>query len=164
MLLCVSCFFPLFQVVDMQKDLDLKNINIIQIPLDFYPFALPEFASRSPTPSRGPKISFHTSKLKVARASATKKGATFSLNFTRPSYSPSPTSQYLYTMENHAAILMQLENEAIQLKLHIASPHVGALRQRANKVLDTVSQLQELVHLLTKCQEQVKLMIQCGET
>lgn len=85
-------------------------------------------------------------------APLSRKGTSFALSF---GSSESAASQHLFKVENHSAILMQLENDAVQLKLYLASPNIGALRHKANGLLDTVSQLQELVHLVTKCQEQV---------
>ena len=141
----------------MQQETDLKKINIIKIPMDYYPFALPNLTTvpdQLPAPSH--KITFQTTSRMEMKSPRTRKGATFA----PPSSAirrerPSTPSQYLYKMENHRAILMQLENNAIQLKLHLASPHVGPLRHKANSLLDTMFQLQELLHLVTKCQEQV---------
>lgn len=127
------------------------KVNVIQLPLEFYPLAgLGPLNAESQT-----NIRTSTSgkrRLKSVDAPATKKGASFALNFMETSSSP---SQYLYTIDNHAAILMELENYAIQLKCHLDSPHMGIMRLKTNNLLDTISQLLELVHLLTQCQEKV---------
>ena len=131
--------------------MDLKKINIVQIPIDFYPFALPDLAA----PAAHQKIKFQTEGSPPTKKGP--KGTSFSLGFAEPPSSSveSSSRQNLFKLENHAAILMQLENDNIQLKQYLASPHVGALKHRVNSLLDTVSQLQELMHLIVKCQEQV---------
>jgi hypothetical protein len=151
-------------VVELLKEFDLRKINIIQMPLDFYRFALPDCAGGLATSH---KITFQTDPSTGAKViegeKVAKKGAKFSLSFSDPlSSSTVNTSsfqqqqqQHLLKLENHAAILMQLENDSIQLKQYLASPHIGNLRLKVNGLADTVSQLQELMHLVTKCQEQV---------
>lgn len=144
----------------MQQVIDNKKINIVPIPLEFYPFAFPDCASITghlAVPNQ--KITFQTDASKGSKVAEapppSKKGTSFALSFAKPPSSESAASQHLFKLENHSAILMQLENDGIQLKLYLASPHVGALRLKANALLDTVTQLQELMHLVTKCQEQV---------
>ena len=137
----------------MQQEVTSKKINIVQIPLEYYPFALPDLASVSgQIPPLIQKTVFQTPT--VSEPPATKKGTSFALGF-EPQH-PSSPSQHLYKMENHAAILMQLENDVIQLRVYLASPHIGLLRNKANSLLDTLSQLQILLCLVTKCQEQVR--------
>lgn len=147
-------------MAELQAELDWKKINIVQMPFEFYSFALPD-SSDALAPSQRITFQRDTSSkgAKVTEgAPPIKKGATFSLGFAEPpSSSEISSQQYLLKLENHLAILIQLESNAIQLKQYLASPYIGALRHRTNSLLDTVSQLQELVHLVTECQEQVLL-------
>lgn len=132
----------------MQKELESWKVNVIELPLEYYPFALPILSSSAIIQSQ--KITFQTSK------TAAKKGTSFSVGFVSPSESP---SRYLYKIENSSELLMRLENDAIQLKIHLASPHIGGLKHKGNNLLDMVSQLQELVQLLTECQKQVPTVL-----
>lgn len=133
----------------MQRELESFKINVIQIPLECYPFALP-----SPTPTHGQKISFQASSHGDPPA---RRGATFAVGLVSPSDHGS--SRYLYKIENSSEILMKLENDAIQLKIYLASPHISGLRQKVDMSLDTVSKLQELIHLLEDCQNQVLKLV-----
>ena len=125
------------------------KINVIQMPLEFYPLA--GLCPRSASSQTNARTSGKRG-VKSADDPVTKKGASFALNFMETSSSP---SQYLYTIDNQATILMELENCAIQLKFHLDSPHMGNMRLKTNTLLDTISQLLELIHLLIHCQEKV---------
>ena len=56
---------------------------------------------------------------------------------------------------------MKLENSAVQLKLLLTSPHIGALKLKADISLNTVSKLLEMVQLLLECQKQVCVCYCC---
>lgn len=139
----------------MQQDLESLKINIIQIPLECYPFALPGDTPTNAAQSQ--KISFPGGRGKdvITADPPARKGATFAVGLVSPTEG---SSRYLYKIENSSEILMKLENDAIQLKIYLASPHIGGLRQKVDVSLDTASKLRELVHLLMECQTQVLIL------
>lgn len=145
------------QVQEIQQELESLKISISQMALECYPFALP---TDTPTHAHAHKITFQSPSAAAKEVSISepappppqRKGATFAVGLASPSDS---SARYLYEVENGAEVLMRLESSGIQLEVHLASPHLGPLRQKAEALLDTVSKLRELVSLLLQCQEQV---------
>lgn len=138
------------QVIDLQQKLESRRINIIQVPLECYPFALADLSSGS---KKTVLDVIHSTK---ADAAPGKKGTSFAVDFANPMDSSTQYSvRALYTVGNCEELLMELENDAIQLKLFLASPHTGSLRHKVNDLLDVVSKLREVIQLLAECQEQV---------
>ena len=163
-------------MTEMQRDLDSWKINIVQIPLDYYPFALPPPASTSthqpgsfkkedPPPKRtsfavAPSEAFlpsHNRGRIATPDSQAKRGTSFAVGLVTGSEEGS--TRYLHKMENGGEIVMKLENDAIQLKILLASPHIGSQKQKGNTMLDTVCRLKELVSLLAECQNQVAITL-----
>ena len=69
---------------------------------------------------------------------------------------PSPTRvECLLFVSNIQNVLMELENDIINVKILLASPHLGSLRTKAETAMKTLLQLKELVGLLSECQDKV---------
>ncbi len=135
----------------MQQKLESQKINIIQVPLECYPFALANLSSGSMQEKRTILDVIHS-----VPAATGKKGTSFAVDFANPiDNSTQHSVRSLYTIGNSEQLLMELENDEIQLKLYQASPHMGGQRHKVSNLLDVVARLRELVQLLTECQEQV---------
>ena len=123
----------------MQLKLESSMVDIIQVPIDRYPFALP---NSSPDLAPAP--------LNVKKT--LDKVTSFAFNFHKTTDEP---IEHLYSMGNVSEISIQLENDIVQLKMYLTSPHMGGFRHQGNYLLDSLSHLEELILLLTECQEQV---------
>lgn len=143
-----------------------------QSPVDRYPFAI---ANPSPLPpqDRNP----HPKQVGISTATTTTtttvKGAkttkdisspsrrhseritSFTVGFQQPAISEAVV-EYLCFLDNAREILIQLENDIINVKILLASPHLGSLRARVESAMKTLMQLKELVGLLAHCQEKVR--------
>ena len=144
--------------MDLQQKLESQKINVIQVPLECYPFALADLSSGSGKKTVLEVI--HSSSGTKPPAATAKKGTSFAVDFASPVESSTDYSvRYLYTIGNIEELLMELENDEIQLKLYLASPHLGTLRHKLNSLLDVVSRLRELIRLLSECQEQWQYLL-----
>lgn len=124
---------PLPQVVGIQEMWENKTLSVVQTPLDQYSFALASedhFSARKPLD----------------------KMTTFAISFSQPSL---PTFDYLCTIDNGDEVQLLLEDNITQLKVVLSSPHLGSLRSRAETLLTTLRQLQELISLIGECQQKV---------
>ena len=159
----------------MQSRLDQEMLTISQSPVDRYPFAV---ACPSPPPpphhqdGADPR---HKQHLKVAGITTTTTTAgalktardvtspvkrhgeritSFAITFQPPTPSESVVECLLF-VENDGEVLISLENDIINVKILLASPHLGNLRGRVEALMKTLVQLRELMSLLAHCQDQV---------
>ena len=124
----------------VQKLWSNKTISVIQTPLDHYPFAIPITTHDHPATHKKPGD----------------KTTTFAISF-EPSHHETQAADYLYTVGNDSEILLELEDAVIQLKLLLGSPHLGSLKERAESLLVSLRQLQELFELIADCQSRVSI-------
>ena len=71
---------------------------------------------------------------------------------------PSPSAgrvECLLFIDNDQDVVMGLENDVINVKILLSSPHLGSLRTRAEALKKTLLQLKELMDLLSQCQDRV---------
>ena len=163
---CVS-----LQIDKMQNRLDQQTFTVSHSPVDRYPFAI---ASPSPLSSqdRDPRskqggLSTGTTTGALPGATKTVKDVTIparrhsermtslTVGFQQPSISKAAV-ECLYFLDNEGDILIQLENDIINVKILLSSPHLGSLRTRVESTMKTLMQLKELVGLLSHCQEKVR--------
>ena len=154
--------------------MDQETIAVSQSSVDRYPFAI---ASPSPPPpqDRDPRsklVGISTTTTTTASVTAggggksrkdvvtsparkhSERTTSFAVGFRRPSL-PEGAIECLLFVDNEEEILIQLENDVINVKILLASPHLGSLRARVESVMKTLVQLKELVALLSHCQDQV---------
>ena len=158
------------QIDKMQNRLEQHTLTVSQSPVDRYPFAI---ASQSPLPPqhRDPRskqvgISTGATTGTLARGTINAKDVTsparrhsermtsFTVGFQQPSISEAAV-ECLYFLDNEGEILIQLENDIINVKILLSSPHLGSLRARVELAMKTLMQLKELVGSLSHCQEKV---------
>lgn len=152
---------------ELQTCLEQKTISITQFPIDRYPFAAPIKPNESSEVM--PKRT-HTPQTKVA-SGTTIVGPRFSTQATAGPVTPAKTTSFavgfqravkgsttldcLFSIENDSKLCMWLENDVIQTKVLLSSPHLGSLKMRGELLLKTLSELQEIVTLLSQCQDKV---------
>ncbi len=124
-------------------------ISIIHVPVEYYSFAVPGSSSSDLNQNQKSVDNAEPKK-------GTDKSTSFALGFFKPADDVS--IQNLYSVGNSTEISLELENDAIQLKIFLASPHVGHLKTKGENLLDTLSRLRELFYLVIECQEQVFIM------
>ena len=66
-------------------------------------------------------------------------------------------SRKIHRVSNFLEVMINLEHHLTQLKMFLASPHLGSLRAKAESLLGSVLQLLEIVALLSDCQTKVGL-------
>ena len=113
------------------------KLSTRQIPAKQYPFAI----------SHGEPLA---SEMRKQRD----KSTTFSVGFAPPSGSHTPPD-YLFALSNEAELLLSVEDSIVQLKALLGSPHAARLKGRAEALLVALRQLEELLSLLSRCQNTV---------
>lgn len=165
-----ASYYVSLQIDKMQNRLEQQTFTVSQSSVDRYPFAI---ASPSPlqpqdrdTRSKQVGISIGTTASASAGGTKTAKDVTsparrhsermtsFTVGFQQPSISEAAV-ECLYFLDNEEEILIQLENDIINVKILLSSPHLGSLRARVESAMKTLLQLNELVGLLSHCQEKV---------
>lgn len=68
---------------------------------------------------------------------------------------------YLFTIESHCQLCAWLEDTLIQIKVILSSPHLGSLKVRGEQLLKTLTEVQEIVTLLSQCQNKVNTCQLC---
>ena len=141
----------------MQENLLLKSIKITQCAVERYPFAVRNFVTSTVDNKKGrvklpPTVEEKPHGGGVPGKKLGDKTTSFALGFQPASDS---LVEYLYSVDNDTEICVGLENDGIQLKMLLASPHLGSLKAKAESLMKTLVELQELVGLLSDCQNKV---------
>ena len=151
---------------ELQTCLEQKTISITQFPIDRYPFAAPVQPDES---SFKPEVTpRHTN---TPQAKKTSVGPRFNTQPTIGPATPAKTTSFavgfqravrgsttldcLFSIENDSNLCMWLENDVIQTKVLLSSPHLGSLKMRGELLLKTLGELQEIVTVLSQCQAKV---------
>ena len=142
-------------------------ISITQFPIERYPFALPGHSTTSTPrkPLTPPRKLSHvalavTAAVRQSTAKPTESGIpskpTFSVGF-HGLTKDSITQNCLFAIEQQNQLCMWLENDLIQTKVLLSSPHLGNLKIRGEQLLKTLTELQEIVMMLSQCQNKVSI-------
>ncbi len=70
----------------------------------------------------------------------------------------SATPDCLFTIEQ-TQLCLWLEDKLIQMKVLVSSPHLGNLKSRGEHLLKTLTELQEIVMMLSQCQDKVSVSV-----
>lgn len=127
----------------MADALEAYTLTVTPSLLDCCPFALP--MADVDTDS-------NPSKKTVAE-----KTTSFALDVIKTSSGDS--IQKLYRVMNLSEISIDLEHHMTQLKLLLVSSHLGTLKAKGEGLLDTISQLLEIVTMLSECQTKVAIVV-----
>ena len=117
------------------------KLSTLRIPAEQYAFATPT-STELPTGTTQRK--------------QREKATTFSVGFAPPS-SDHASPNYLLLVSNEAELTLSLEDSVIQLKGFLCSPHVAGIRGKAEALLVTLRQLEELHSLVIHCQATVSV-------
>ena len=124
------------------------------ILLQSYPFALPK-SNTNHDESTGKKIPEVLTDRIPYKKSGTDKLTSFALDLIKTSSDdPAPM---LYRVVNLSEIYINLEHHTTRLKMVVMSSHLGSLKAKGEDLLDTFSQLLEVVSMLTECQTKVTM-------
>lgn len=171
-----ECLLLCMQVNELQTSLEQKTISITQCPIDRYPFAAPSESDDSAAKPEVSPIHTQTHQHKasnLAPSTTTSAGLRFSTqtaNSTDPN-TPIKTTSFavgfqrsikghatldcLFSIEKENELCLWLENDVIQTKVLLSSPHLGSLKMRGELLLKMLIELQEIITLLTQCQDKV---------
>lgn len=131
-------------------------IAINQFPIDRYPFVV---ASKSVLDSSRQGLTPHRKTAQVQLKSSvqtTPSKATFSVGF-QGLTKDSTTLDYLFTVEYQNQLRAWLEDTLIQAKVFMSSPHLGHLKARGEQLFKMLTELREIVMMLSHCQNTVSI-------
>ena len=71
----------------------------------------------------------------------------------------SATLDRLFTIEHQNQLCLWLEDKLIQMKVLLSSPHLGNLKSKREHLLKTLTEPQEIVMMLSLCQDKVSVSV-----
>lgn len=138
----------------MLNELDVWMLTVTPILLQYSLFALPtsDLSKQENSAKKHPNVLTDSISSKKSGAD---KFTSFSLGVVK--ISPYDLSQKLYRVMNLPEVRVELEHLMTKLKMHLVSFHLGNLKSKGESLLDTLSQLLEIVEMLSECQAKVTL-------
>ena len=133
----------------------LEIWTLIVTPLlpEQYPFALPKFdpghIGAGAATKNGPNGQNNSSPFKK---SVSEKSTSFAMEASKISLA---VSSQLYRVTNLPEVSIELEHHLTKLKMVVFSSTLRHLQTKGESLLDTLSQLTEIVQMLTECQTKV---------